>query len=132
MAATGEDDWVFKEAEGLLNEGGRRQRLEEVAARLRGGHTRAVSANAARTRVEERIQAHRPGLHQPAGADGSRQAANACQQYIQPMDDTAEEAGPGPGQCDVTVLLDGIPGAHDHALDGLLTGRAGSISLDEL
>jgi hypothetical protein len=51
------DDWVLDEAEALLETDGRRERLEQVIARLQSSEVLPVDHITARSRIEQRIDA---------------------------------------------------------------------------
>jgi hypothetical protein len=56
MSRSVEDDRVLDEAEALLDTGGRRERLELVAAGLQSGQIQPVDHATARDRIEKRIR----------------------------------------------------------------------------
>jgi len=51
------DDWILNEAEALLETDGRRERLEQVVARLQGGEVLPVDHITARSRIQQRMDA---------------------------------------------------------------------------
>jgi hypothetical protein len=59
MSQPVEDDWVFVEAEALLDMDGRRERLELVVAGLQSGKVQPVDHATARDRIEKRIRDRR-------------------------------------------------------------------------
>jgi hypothetical protein len=57
MSRPAADDWVLNEAEALLDTDGRRERLEQVAARLQNGEVLPVGHMTARSRIRQRLDA---------------------------------------------------------------------------
>lgn len=51
------DNWVLDEAEALLETDGRRERLEQVVARLQSAEVLPVDHVTARSRIQQRIDA---------------------------------------------------------------------------
>jgi predicted nucleic acid-binding protein len=57
MSRPAADDWALGEAEALLDTDGRRERLEQVVARLQNGEVLPVDHMTARSRIRQRLDA---------------------------------------------------------------------------
>lgn len=55
MSGPAADHWVLNEAEALLDADGRRERLEQVVARLQNGEVLPVDHMTARSRIRRRL-----------------------------------------------------------------------------